>query len=60
MCWSRLIRPLGDGSFDAGEVVRLLDDIGSRGPVGLQGYGIKRPAREHLAASMAGWKRLRD
>lgn len=56
--WSRLIQPLGEGSFDVGRVTRCLDEMGYQGPVILQCYQIKRPSREHLAVSMRGWQRL--
>ena len=56
--WGRLIQPLGEGSLDVGRVLRCLDAIGYQGPVNLQCYQIKRPAREHLALSMAAWRKL--
>lgn len=58
--WNRLIRPLGDGTFDVGRVIRCLDGIGYRGPVNLQCYQIKGPAREHLARSMRAWRKLQS
>lgn len=54
--WSTLIQPLGQGSWDLGPFLDLLDDVQFGGPVGLQGYGIRRPAAEHLAESMATWR----
>ena len=54
--WDRLIQPLDRGSYDVFRVVRTLHDMGYRGPVGLQGYGIPGDARENLARSMAAWK----
>lgn len=56
--WSRLIQPLGEGSLDVGRVLRCLDTLGYQGPVNLQCYQIKRPAREHLAISMDAWRKL--
>ena len=56
--WRTLIRPLGDGDFDVGALLATLDAIGFAGPIGLQGFGIDRPAREHLTASMAAGRRL--
>jgi sugar phosphate isomerase/epimerase len=56
--WSRLIQPLGEGSFDVSRVIRCLDEIGYQGPVILQCYQIKRPSRDHLAVSMQGWRNL--
>lgn len=58
MGWNRLIQPLGMGSFDAARLLRLLDEIGYQGPVGLQCYQLKQPAREHLASSIAAWRKL--
>lgn len=54
--WTRLIQPLGEGTLDVGRVIRCLDEIGYRGPVNLQCYQIKRPAREHLTISMRAWR----
>lgn len=54
--WRTLIRPLGEGSFDLRGFLAKLDAIGFDGPVGLQAFGINRPPREHLAASMAAWR----
>ena len=56
--WSRLIQPLGEGSFDVSRVIRCLDEIGYRGPVNLQCYQIKRPSRDHLNLSMQWWRNL--
>ncbi len=58
MGWDRLIRPLGEGSFQVSKVLDLLEEIGYDGPVGLQCYAIKQPARTHLAKSMREWRRL--
>jgi sugar phosphate isomerase/epimerase len=55
--WKRLIQPLGSGSFDVGRVFRTLDKIGYKGPVNLQCYQIKLPAREHLTLSMNAWRK---
>ena len=56
--WKQLILPLDHGDFDQGRLMRALDEIGYRGPVNLQCFNIKRPAAEHLAASMKAWKQL--
>ena len=58
MGWDKLIRPLGEGSFDNAKLLRLLDEVGYKGPVTLQCYNIKQPAAAHLAKSMTGWQRL--
>ncbi len=54
--WERYIQPLGQGSFDVATLLRTLKDLGYRGPVGLQCYGIGGDAREHLARSMTAWR----
>ena len=56
--WNALIQPLDRGSFDVARVLRLLDELGFDGPVGLQHYGIRGNARENLGRSMKGWKQL--
>lgn len=58
MDWDRLIRPLGDGSFDVGRVIALLEEIGYTGPVILQGYNVKGDNRENLRRSMAAWEAM--
>lgn len=58
MGWDRLVRPLGEGSFDPAKLLGLLDEIGYRGPVSLQCFGTKEPARSHLGKSMRAWLAL--
>lgn len=58
MGWDKLIRPLGEGSYDNAKLLRLLDEVGFKGPVALQCYNIKRPAADHLAESIAAWRQL--
>jgi len=53
------IQPLGDGSFDVAGLVKLLKDIGYAGPIGLQCYGLRGDAREHLARSIEAWRKMR-
>lgn len=57
--WDRYIQPLDKGSFDVGKFLKTLQDLGYRGPIGLQCYGIGGDTREHLARSLAAWKKLR-
>jgi sugar phosphate isomerase/epimerase len=57
--WDHYIQPLDKGSFDMGRFLRTLKELGYRGPIGLQCYGIGGDAREHLARSMAAWKKLK-
>ena len=56
--WDRLIQPLDKGSFDNYELLKNLKDLGYRGPIGLQGYGIKGNAHENLKRSITAWKKL--
>lgn len=52
------IQPLDSGSFDVYALLGTLKDLGYKGPVGLQCWGIRGDARDHLARSMAAWRRL--
>lgn len=56
--WDQLIRPLDEGTYDTGRLLRTLHDLNYTGPIGLQGYGVKLPAKDNLARSMAAWQRL--
>ncbi len=56
--WNRLIQTLDRGEFDVLPVLRTLKEIGFRGPIGLQHYGIPGDVRENLKRSMDGWRRL--
>ena len=58
MDWKRLIQPLGAGSYDMLFFLRILRSSGYRGPIGLQGYGIKMETRELLRKSIEAWKDL--
>ena len=58
MGWDRLIRPLGEGSFDVSKVMKLLDEIGYTGPVGLQCYSVKGDNRENLKKSITAWREI--
>jgi len=56
--WGRYIQPLDSGTFDLAAFLKTLRDLGYAGPVGLQCFGIGGDAREHLARSMAAWRKL--
>ncbi len=58
--WEHYIQPLDRGSFDMAAFLKTLDELGYTGPIGLQCFGIGGDAREHLARSMAAWRRLRQ
>jgi len=55
MGWDRLIQPLGDGTFDNGKVLKILDEIGYRGAISLQCYSIKGADRVNLKKSIDAW-----
>ena len=56
--WEHYIQPLDKGSFDVGAFLKTLKQLGFHGPIGLQCYGIGSDAKEHLARSMAAWRKL--
>lgn len=53
--WSRLIQPLGQGTFDVSALLKKLKGLDYAGPVGLQHYGVKGDAREKLGQSINAW-----
>jgi sugar phosphate isomerase/epimerase len=55
--WDHYIQPLDKGNFDVALFLRTLSDLGYRGPIGLQCYGIGGDAHEHLARSMVSWRK---
>ena len=56
--WDHYIQPLDNGSFDVGALLKTLKELGYKGPIGLQCYGIGGDVREHLARSMTAWQKL--
>lgn len=56
--WNRLIQTLDRGSFDVSSVLEILREIGFRGPIGLQAYGIGGSAYENLQRSMKAWRQM--
>lgn len=52
------LQRLDKGSFDNAKLLRLLDEVGYKGPVCLQCYNIQGDDRENLSASMKKWKEL--
>ena len=51
------LQPLDKGDYDVFIVLKTLKDLGYKGPVGLQCWGIEGDARDHLTRSMAAWKK---
>ena len=56
--WDKLIQPLDRGSFDLYGLLRTLRKLDYNGPIGLQCYGLRGDARDHLARSAAAWRQL--
>ena len=58
--WSGYIQPLDRGSFDVGGLLKTLKELGYRGPIGLQWYGIAAtPGITWLARWLPGGSSLR-
>ncbi len=57
--WAKLIQPLDKGTLDVYEILATLERLDYTGPVALMCYGIGGDARDHLAGSIAEWRRLR-
>ncbi len=60
MDWDRLIQPLGKGSFDVLQILRILRDNHYAGPVGLQCYAIPGKPEEFLKISADTWMRYME
>ena len=58
MGWDKLIQPLGQGSYDVGELIKTLQELDYQGPVGVIGYGLKQPAKDHLKQSIEFWRAI--
>lgn len=54
------IQPLDSGTFEVGAFLDTLTELGYRGPIGLQCYGLEGDARIHLTRSMAAWRRFAE
>lgn len=56
--WAQLIQTLDKGSYDVGIVLKKLNAVGYKGPVGLQCFSLKGDPKTLLTGSMAAWKRI--
>ena len=56
--WGQLIQPLDRGTFDVGNFLKTLNDLGYTGPVGLQCYAVPGDKYENLKRSMAAWQKI--
>jgi len=52
------IQPLDAGSFDIQAFLKTLFDMGYKGPIALQCFGIPGDARDHLARSIKAWRNI--
>ncbi|GAB3899545.1 hypothetical protein GCM10028803_20860 [Larkinella knui] len=58
--WNQYILPLGTGSFDTYELVRYaIQDLGFRGPIGVQCYAMKGDKPTNLRHTMAVWQQYK-
>ncbi len=55
-----LIQPLDKGDFDNQRLLKFLDGVGYRGPIGIMCYGIPGDAREHLERSVRVWRSWKE
>ena len=56
--WNKLIQPLDTGTYDVAGLVQSLRELGYRGPIGFQGYGIAGDSNDILRRTMNGWRRM--
>lgn len=55
--WTDYIRPLGTGTFDTYELVRYaVQELGFRGPIGVQCYALKGDKPTNLRNTMTTWQ----
>lgn len=56
--WDHYIQPLDSGSFEMGPFLKTLRQLGYKGPIGLQCFGIGGDTMEHLERSQGAWRRI--
>jgi len=54
------IQPLDSGSFDIAALLKTLKEMNYTGPIGLQCYGLRGDAKDHLARSITAWRKFRN
>jgi sugar phosphate isomerase/epimerase len=52
------VQTLDHGSYDVGAVLKKLNGLGFKGPIGLQCYNIKGEPKTLLTGSMSAWKKM--
>jgi sugar phosphate isomerase/epimerase len=55
---SPTILSLGEGGYDVGRFIRILNDAGYQGPVSLQCYQVKGDLEKNLAHSLKAWRAM--
>jgi len=55
--WNTLIRPLDEGTFDQANLLRHLNKLAYKGPIGLQCFNIKVDPKQNLTRSWEAWKK---
>lgn len=58
--WKHFIQPLGEGTYDTYQYLRVFMERGFKGPVGLQCYNVKESKPVHLEKSMRAWKTFQE
>jgi sugar phosphate isomerase/epimerase len=58
--WDRLIQTLDRGAYDVPALLSLLQQLGYKGPIGLQCYNIRGDIRDNLTRSIGAWKTFRE
>jgi sugar phosphate isomerase/epimerase len=56
--WAQLIQPLDKGSYDVGGVLKKLNVLGFKGPIGLQCFSIPGDPKVLLKGSIGAWRNL--
>jgi hypothetical protein len=51
--------PPDSGSFDVYELLKMLKNMSYTGPVGLQCYGLRGDASDHMTRSISAWRKFR-
>jgi sugar phosphate isomerase/epimerase len=58
--WKQLIQPLGSGTYDSFQVIRILHKLDYTGPIGFQGFGIGGDVYSNLQQTMNTWKQYKN
>lgn len=58
MGWDRLIQPLGQGSFDVKRVLKVLKEKQYAGPIGLQGFGVRKKPEDFFPSSVKAYRAM--